>query len=241
MIDRGLRAPALVIADGAPGIWKAVRELWPVALEQRCTIHALRNVTSKLPERHHSEVKTRWWKLFDEARSAGEARQQLQALIGDYRAAYPSAMAVIERDLDALVTHLRFPSEHRKRIRTSRRGDHLLTRARSPSFKNGLPNLRCSRMPLSQMVAPYSPTQTRSAHRGGRGSQEASALFHTGYEPAGENVRRGPSAHQGDRPLSGRDLGAVAHLGGIGALLPWLARRQDEPRCRDRAATPRAA
>jgi putative transposase len=119
MIDRGLRAPALVIADGAPGIWKATRELWPNALEQRCTIHVLRNVTSKLPERHHAEVKARWWKTFDEARSAGEAHQQLQALIGNYRAAYPSAMAVVERDLDALVTHLRFPSEHRKRIRTT--------------------------------------------------------------------------------------------------------------------------
>ena len=54
MIDRGLRAPALVIADGAPGIWKATRELWPDALEQRCTVHALRNVTGKLPERHHA-------------------------------------------------------------------------------------------------------------------------------------------------------------------------------------------
>jgi putative transposase len=43
----------------------------------------------------------------------------LQALVGEYRGAYPSAMAVIERDLDALVTHLRFPSEHRKRIRTT--------------------------------------------------------------------------------------------------------------------------
>jgi transposase-like protein len=119
LIDRGLRCPALVIADGAPGLWKAMRELWPAALEQRCTVHALRNVTSKLPERHHTEVKARWWRVFDEARSAGEARQQLKALIEEYRAAYPSAMAVIERDLEALVTHLRFPSEHRKRIRTT--------------------------------------------------------------------------------------------------------------------------
>lgn len=119
MISRGLRSPALVIADGAPGIWKAVREVWPDALEQRCTVHALRNVTSKLPERHHQEIKTRWWKLFDEARSPGEARQELQGVIEDYRAAYPSAMAVIEHDLPALVTHLRFPSQHRKRIRTT--------------------------------------------------------------------------------------------------------------------------
>ncbi len=50
MIERGLRSPALVIADGAPGIWKAVAEIWPNALEQRCTVHALRNVTAKLPE-----------------------------------------------------------------------------------------------------------------------------------------------------------------------------------------------
>lgn len=32
---------------------------------------------------------------------------------------YPSAMAVIERDLDALVTRLRFPTGHRRRIRTT--------------------------------------------------------------------------------------------------------------------------
>jgi len=119
MIARGLRAPALVIADGAPGIWKAVRECWPGALEQRCTVHALRNVTSKLPERHHQEVKARWWKAFDEARSPAEASRELQGIIADYERAYPSAMAVIERDLPALVAHLRFPSEHRKRIRTT--------------------------------------------------------------------------------------------------------------------------
>ena len=119
LLDRGLSAPALVIADGAPGIWKAVSELWPHALQQRCTVHALRNVTSKLPENHHAEVKARWWKIFDQARSAGEARQQLQTLASEYRAAYPSAMAVIERDLDVLVTHLRFPTQHRKRIRTT--------------------------------------------------------------------------------------------------------------------------
>jgi len=119
MIARGLRAPALVVADGAPGIWKATRELWPHALEQRCTVHALQNVTSKLPERHHQEVKARWWEAFDEARSAGEATRELQGIIADYKTAYPSAMAVIETDLPALVTHLRFPSEHRKRIRTT--------------------------------------------------------------------------------------------------------------------------
>jgi transposase-like protein len=119
LIGRGMNAPGLICADGAPGLWKAVRELWPAADEQRCTVHALRNVTSKLPERHHTEVKARWWKTFDEASSPAEARRGLESIIADYRNAYPSAMAVIERDLDALVVHLRWPSEHRKRIRTT--------------------------------------------------------------------------------------------------------------------------
>jgi transposase-like protein len=119
LVARGVNAPGLVCADGAPGLWKAVRELWPRADEQRCTVHALRNVTSKLPERHHVEVKARWWSCFDEAGSPAEARRGLEAIIADYRQAYPSAMAVIERDLDALAAHLRWPSEHRKRIRTT--------------------------------------------------------------------------------------------------------------------------
>ena len=119
LIDRGLRAPALVVADGAPGLWKAARELWPAADEQRCTVHALRSVTAKLPERHHRELKARWWRLFDEAATPAEARGELRALAGDYRSAYPSAAAAIERDVDALIAHLRFPSEHRKRIRST--------------------------------------------------------------------------------------------------------------------------
>jgi putative transposase len=39
LVDRGLRSPALIVADGAPGLWKAVRALWPVAESSaaRCT------------------------------------------------------------------------------------------------------------------------------------------------------------------------------------------------------------
>ena len=82
-------------------------------------MHALRNVTSKLPERHHRELKARWWQVFDDATSAADARRGLEAIVADYRAAYPSAMAVITDNLDALVAHLRWPTEHRKRIRST--------------------------------------------------------------------------------------------------------------------------
>jgi transposase-like protein len=114
-----MRAPALIVADGAPGIWKATRELWEHAAEQRCTVHALRNITSKLPERLHREVKARYWQVLDDAVSAAEAKAGLLALAGDYRAAYPSAMRMIDEHADQLVCHLRFPPEHRKRTRST--------------------------------------------------------------------------------------------------------------------------
>lgn len=45
---RGMPAPALIIADGAPGIWKATRELWPGAVEQRCTVHGVPGVRAPI-------------------------------------------------------------------------------------------------------------------------------------------------------------------------------------------------
>src|SRR5262249_5341194 len=94
---RGMRPPALIVSDGAPGLSEAARELWPAALEQRCTVHALRNLTKKLSERLHRELKARYWRILDEATSVAEARAGLLALAADHRTAYPSAAAVIER------------------------------------------------------------------------------------------------------------------------------------------------
>jgi putative transposase len=116
---RGMRSPLLIVADGAPGIWKATRELWELADEQRCTVHALRNITSKLPERLHREVKGRYWQILDDAVTVAEARTGLLALAGDYRASYPSAMKTIDDHVDQLVAHLRFPLAHRKRTRST--------------------------------------------------------------------------------------------------------------------------
>ena len=114
-----MTAPALIVADGAAGIWKATHELWGHAAEQRCTVHALRNITSKLPERLYREVKARYWQILDDATSAAEAKAGLLALAGDYRGAYPSAMKTIDDHVDQLVAHLRFPLEHRKRTRST--------------------------------------------------------------------------------------------------------------------------
>jgi len=88
---RGLRSPLLVVADGAPGLIRAVTELWPAAHRQRCSVHRLRNVLAKLPKRPglHDRVRSAYWAALDKATSPAEAETALRALVGDLERSIP--------------------------------------------------------------------------------------------------------------------------------------------------------
>jgi putative transposase len=49
LTGRGLRAPLLVITDGAPGLIAAVQLAFGRWLRQRCLVHRARNVLAKVP------------------------------------------------------------------------------------------------------------------------------------------------------------------------------------------------
>ncbi len=117
---RGLRAPLLVVSDGAPGLINAVEQLWPRADRQRCTVHRLRNVLAKLPERDRERVRLAYWRALDEATGADDGARRLRALISELdRAGYASAAACLADDIGALVVHLRYPLGHRRRWRST--------------------------------------------------------------------------------------------------------------------------
>jgi putative transposase len=122
LVRRGLPVPWLLVSDGAPGLIKAIEELWPRADRQRCTVHRLRNVLAKLPTRDgalRDRVKRAYWAALDEATSAHEAEQRLRVLVGALERPFPSAAACLADDLPALCVPLRFPLLLRKRLRSS--------------------------------------------------------------------------------------------------------------------------
>ncbi len=80
---RGLPAPLLVVADGAPGLVNASEQLWPEADRQRCTVHRLRNVLAKLPERERERVKAAYWRALDQADSQADGERRLRTLVGE--------------------------------------------------------------------------------------------------------------------------------------------------------------
>ena len=56
LIRRGLRRPEFLIADGAPGLDKAIAAVWDGVPVQRCTVHKHRNLLAHAPERLHEEI-----------------------------------------------------------------------------------------------------------------------------------------------------------------------------------------
>jgi len=120
LIGRGLGAPLLVVADGAPGLVKAIEQCWPASDRQRCCVHRARNLYAKLPERERERVKRAYWQALDDAISASDAKQRLRALVNELdTGGYSAAARCLADDLDALVVHLRYPSRHRRRWRST--------------------------------------------------------------------------------------------------------------------------
>jgi len=116
--SRGLGEPRLVIADGNPGIWAAVAQVWPGAEEQRCWNHKIRNVLDRLPKREQKEAK----ELLRAIAYAGTEEQALEgrkAFGKRYEPWYPKAVEVLNDDWDRMVTFFRFPESHWKHIRTT--------------------------------------------------------------------------------------------------------------------------
>ena len=120
LISRGLGAPMLIVADGAPGLNKAIEQCWPVSDRQRCCVHRARNLYAKLPERERERVKRSYWQALDDAINERDAKQRLQALVDELdKGGFTAAARCLADDLDALVVHLHYPTRHRRRWRST--------------------------------------------------------------------------------------------------------------------------
>ncbi len=120
LIARGLGAPLLVVADGAPGLIKAVEQCWPASDRQHCAVHRVRNLLAKLPERERERVRAAYWQALDEATNERGGKQRLQDLVDHLDGGgYTAAAKCLADDLEALVVHLRYPPRHRRRWRST--------------------------------------------------------------------------------------------------------------------------
>jgi transposase-like protein len=80
----------------------------------------VRNLLAQLPERERERVRQGYWQAFDDATNERDGAQRLGALVDELdKAGYTAAARCLADDLDALVVHLRYPTRHRRRWRST--------------------------------------------------------------------------------------------------------------------------
>jgi transposase-like protein len=115
---RGMRAPVVMVGDGALGLWRALREVFPATREQRCWQHVVRNVLGALPKSVHAGAR----KALNEiilAEDRTHAERAIEAFAGDYGVKWPKAVAKVTGETERLLCYFDYPAEHWQHLRTT--------------------------------------------------------------------------------------------------------------------------
>src|SRR5829696_953966 len=115
---RGMGAPVVRVGDGALGLWAALREVFPATREQRCWVHKVANVLNALPKSVHAGAR-RALSEITQAEDRAHAERAIEALVSDYGAKWPKAVAKVVDDREALLCFLDYPAEHWLHLRTT--------------------------------------------------------------------------------------------------------------------------
>lgn len=118
LVDRGLRRPLLVIADGGDGLLNAIEMVWPGVDVQRCTVHKLRNILAHAPEHAHADLEVDYNRIVY-ARSSAAARAAKEFFMRKWGKRCPGAAKSLEEAGDWLFTFFKYPQAQWKSLRTT--------------------------------------------------------------------------------------------------------------------------
>ncbi len=112
----------------------AINLKFATSQRQRCVIHKMENVLSSVPQKQREQVEPELKALFYQ-KNRQEADQAVAAFVEKYQRIYPTAVACLQRDLDACLTFYSFPKEHWKTIRTNNVIERLFGEVKRRSHK----------------------------------------------------------------------------------------------------------
>jgi putative transposase len=118
LLARGLKGVQLMVSDDHSGLRKAIREVLPGALWQRCYVHFLRNALDYLPRKADDDCLTelRW---IYERRTGQEARQDLAAWLARWASRYAKLCRWVEENIEETLTFYALPLAHHKHMKST--------------------------------------------------------------------------------------------------------------------------
>lgn len=116
--ERGLAGVDFVVSDDHPGLKKAIAEILPSAVWQRCYVHFLRNALDYLPRRGDDDcmMELRW--LYDR-HDVQESRRDLAAWLAKWGKKYPKLCDWVETNIEETFSFYRLPREHHKHMKST--------------------------------------------------------------------------------------------------------------------------
>jgi transposase-like protein len=115
---RGVKEVGLWITDGNQAMINALEAKFPDSPRQRCVKHKMDNVLSYVPKKQRDPVRAELRAIFYQ-KDREAAEQEIAAFCEKFESIYPTAVACLNRDLDACLTFYAFPKVHWKTIRTT--------------------------------------------------------------------------------------------------------------------------
>jgi transposase-like protein len=132
--SRGVQSVDLWITDGNQAMLNAIQLKFSTSKRQRCVKHKMDNVLGYVPEKQQEAVRSELRAIFYQD-SREKADQEVAAFIAKYEPVYPSAVACLQRDLEACLTFYSFPEKHWKFIRTTNIIERLFGEVKKRSHK----------------------------------------------------------------------------------------------------------
>ncbi|MBM4274663.1 MAG: IS256 family transposase [Deltaproteobacteria bacterium] len=116
--SRGLRGVEFVVSDDHPGLKRAIAEVLPEAVWQRCQVHFLRNALDHLPRKAVDDClqELRW--LYDR-RDLAEAQKDLGQWLDRWGSKYPKLCAWVEENIGETFTFYHLPLQHHKHMKST--------------------------------------------------------------------------------------------------------------------------
>lgn len=116
--QRGLHGVEFTVSDDHPGLRKAVAEILPESLWQRCYVHFLRNAIDYLPRKADDDClkELRW--LYDR-RDIMEARKDLAVWLKRWEGKYPKLCGWVEENIEETLSFYQLPMGHHKHMKST--------------------------------------------------------------------------------------------------------------------------
>jgi putative transposase len=115
---RGLGGVEFVVSDDHPGLKRAIAEVIPEAVWQRCYVHFLRNALDHLPRKAVDDClqELRW--IYDR-RDLSEAQKDLSQWLERWGKKYPKLCEWAEENIGETLAFYRLPLQHHKHMKST--------------------------------------------------------------------------------------------------------------------------